>query len=553
MRAITCLLPIIGLCAPARAEEDVAALASRAQRAAVGIVCRGPQGSYFGTGTIIRSDGVILTSTTVLPPGAVGIFATLSDGRVVPATLLAVDTAKECALAQIEGTYATCLPLRTEAPDGIGQIVFSLGNAFGVAGGTSGDGRVSVCAGILSGRYTLSETRSEATYKGAVLETDAPLNPGSDGGALIDTSGAVIGILSLNYSPMRFLGTVIPAQSVMEFIEATVGKVPVVPGETRQALPRVVINLWARRVVALEVARGEDVRARAGGFLPGGLDILKRRQPEVFTRPRGCVSGVCIGKDGRILTSWYNVAGAVTRIRARDQEGAWVDCTLLASSEIDDLALVRASGGVWEAAELAGAGPIAAGTAVFAIGRSPDPAAPTVTSGIVSAALRNNDRFLQHDAAANFGNSGGALVDREGRFLGLVAYVGHVWPEWALNSGIGFGVRPERIAEALPALEAGESLPSWSELPFLGVRSTGPEGAVGDVVIGVMPGSAAEKAGLVSGDAIVRVAGVEVKSWREVIRALGAYRAGDKIAVTVKRGGERKLFGVTLAARPEGA
>ncbi len=525
-------------------------LARRAQQASVGIVCRGPRGGYFGTGTIIRADGVILTSSTVLPPGASEIRVTLGDGRMVPASLLAVDTVKECALAQLEDGPMPYLPLRLDEDQRVGQIVLSLGNAFGVAGG---EGRVSVGAGILSGRYVLRETRGEATYKGPVLETDAPLNPGSDGGALLDSSGAVIGVLSLNYSPLRFLGTAVPIQSLKEFIETAAGAVPLASGAARDALPRGVLDAWARRVVAIEVERTSDAVMRRGGFLPQGLDMMRRRQPEAFARPKGCVSGVCIGGDGRILTSWYNAAGAVARIRARDAEGAWVECALVAASEIDDLALLRAEGGVWEAAGLADRGSIAPGGAVFALGRSPDPASLTVTGGIVSASFRNNERFFQHDTAVNFGNSGGALIDRAGRFLGVAAYVGHVWPEWSLNSGIGFGVRPERIAEALPALQDGENLPAWSELPFLGVRSLGGEQARGEIAIGVMPGSAAERAGLASGDAIVGVAGEAVSSWREIIKAINKYRAGDKIAVIVLRNGERKLVPVTLAARPEGS
>jgi len=524
-------------------------LARRAQQASVGIVCRGPRGGYFGTGTIIRADGVVLTSSTVLPPGATEIRVTLSDGRMVPAALLAVDTEKECALAQIDDGPLPYLPLRLDDDGRVGQIVLSLGNAYGVAGG---EGRVSVGAGILSGRYVLGETRGEATYKGPVLETDAPLNPGSDGGALLDTSGAVIGVLSLNYSPLRFLGTAVPVRLLKEFIEAAAGAVPAASGAARDAIPQQVLDAWARRITAIEVERTGDAVMRRGGFLPQGPDVLRRRQPEAFARPKGCVSGVCIDREGAILTSWYNVAGTVTRIRARDAEGAWVECALVASGEVDDIALLRAEGGVWEAADLADRGAIEPGGAVFALGRSPDPASLTVTGGIVSASFRNNERFFQHDTAANFGNSGGALVDRAGRFLGVAAYVGHLWPEWSLNSGIGFGVRPERIAEALPALRDGENLLAWSELPYLGVRSRGGEQATGELTVDIQPGSAAAKAGIAAGDAIVGIAGTQVGSWREVIAAINRYRAGDKIAVVVLRNGERKLIPVTLAARPEG-
>ena len=546
---LLCLGVSAGRAAP---REDLGPLSRRVRGAAVGLACRGPQGRYFGTGTVIRADGVILTSSTVLPPGASDIRVSLSDGRILTASLLKVDTATELALARVYGVDLPFLPLGRSEDCVPGEIVLTLGNAFGTA---AGDGQVSVGGGVLSGIYTLSETRSESTYKGRVFETDAPLNPGSDGGALVDAGGALIGVLCLNYSAMRYLGTAVPIDVLRDRITATVGDVPSAPAQARRmALDRSVLDAWRRRVVAIEVTRTDDVAPRSAPPMQGGPrnEAMRARHPGILSRSPGTVSGVCIGSGGRILTSWYNVAGAVERIRARDVEGVWVPCELLAAGEVDDTAVLQAQGGAWAPAVFEDGAAIEPGRAVFVMGRSPDPEAVTITRGIVSAAERNNGRFFQHDAAANAGNSGGAIIDRAGRLLGITCYVGHTWPDWAMNSGIGFGVRPERVVAVLADVDAGKGLAGWDDLPFLGVRRLVEAAAEGPVVIDVVEGFAAQKAGLEAGDTIVRIEEVGIASWDDIIRTVNTRKAGDTIRVTVRRRGEEKTFEVVLAARPRG-
>ena len=106
------MLWLAALAASAMAHE-IAALAGRAQRASVGLSCRGPAGRYFGTGTIIRPDGIILTSSTVLPPGASDIQVALADGQILRGTLITVD---ECVQAFVAGQTKVVASWRCAIP-----------------------------------------------------------------------------------------------------------------------------------------------------------------------------------------------------------------------------------------------------------------------------------------------------------------------------------------------------------------------------------------------------------------------------------------------------
>jgi len=553
MRRILLALCFVFPVASAPARNAFGELARRAQQAAVGLSCRGPAGRYFGTGTLIRSDGLILTSSTVLPPGASEITVTFADGTVLPGRLLAVDPKFEFALAKVDGRTFPYLPLGTSKRTALGERVLTLGNAFDSA---RSDGRVSVGAGVVSGLYSLNEVQGEATYRGPVIETDAPLNPGSDGGALIDTAGSVIGVLSLNYSPMRYLGTAVPIDRLKEKIACHVsGPVPIAAeppcGTERFAVPQSVLGAWKDSVVALRVKRTSDEAPDLSASFPGlsPAPWRGRGAARFLKRPDGPVSGVCIDPSGLILTSRYNIAGTAAKIEVRDADGAWHPARVLARDAVDDLSLLRAEGGRWKAAGPPQAEPIATGMPVFVLGRSPDPGALTVTAGVISAASRNAGRLFQHDAAQNAGNTGGPVIDRRGRFLGLAVYVGHLWPEWAVNSGIGFAVRGDWLKEVLPVLRKGEDVPR-PKLPFLGVGLSGPD--VGPVRVKVVPNQPAAKAGIRTGDRIVRIGEHEIHSWLDLRRAINEHKVGDRVEITIERNGKRKKIVVTLGERPEG-
>ncbi len=166
----------------------------------------------FGTGTIIDPEGIVLTSTTVAPEQSQSYRVQLRGGEQVEARRILSVPALELVLLklrrneQARGRFPF-LRLGDSSGTRVGQAAFAFGNAFA---SIDEDHQVSFSAGALSGMYTLTEARDESRYLGPALETTAAVNDGMDGGPLVDRSGRVIGLLSLNFSRSRWLGTAIP-------------------------------------------------------------------------------------------------------------------------------------------------------------------------------------------------------------------------------------------------------------------------------------------------------------------------------------------------------
>ena len=189
--------------------------------AVVGITCvaRAPGADkdhrFFGTGTIVDPHGLILTSITVVPAKSSRIRVYVRGGRVLSAGLVATSRELEFALLRIDSTQISSALSHVVLGDsrGVrrGQRVYTLGNAFE---SILKDDQVAMSAGVVSGLFSLTTTLSESTYRGHVIETDAPINNGMDGGPLLDDAGRLVGVLSLNYSRNRWLGTAVPVNAL---------------------------------------------------------------------------------------------------------------------------------------------------------------------------------------------------------------------------------------------------------------------------------------------------------------------------------------------------
>jgi putative serine protease PepD len=175
-----------------------------------------------------------------------------------------------------------------------------------------------------------------------------------------------------------------------------------------------------------------------------------------------------------------------------------------------------------------------------------------VTSGIISALGRtitapngfSISDAVQTDAAINPGNSGGPLLDAQGRVIGVNSQI-QTNGGSSQSSGVGFAVPVDAIKRALPALEQGKSV----KHAFLGVSTQA--AANGGATVGdVVAGGPAAKAGLQRGDVIVSIGGSTVSSPDDVAGAVNARTPGDKVAVVVERGGDRRTLTVTLGAQP---
>src|SRR5690606_29171203 len=232
-----------------------------------------------------------------------------------------------------------------------------------------------------------------------------------------------------------------------------------------------VIDAVAPWVVAIKVERTKDVDGPRVNNRR-----LTREAREYFDRPNEEVTGVLVHPRGEIVTSAYNVAGEISEITVYLPDGSERKARRVAVSELDDLALLALEGDEpavaeedWREVPWA-EGQTRTGTFVFAVGRSPDPKHLTVTEGIISASGRNGNRSLQTDAKLNYGNVGGPLVDLEGRIVGITGSVGHIYPQWGLNSGIGLATNAATVRALVEELRKGKDY----ELPppaFLGVQA----------------------------------------------------------------------------------
>src|SRR4029077_10671390 len=144
-------------------------------------------------------------------------------------------------------------------------------------------------------------------------------------------------------------------------------------------------------------------------------------------------SGVVITPDGFLVTSAHVVAGTAGAGRASFSDGRDVEFVVVGADQLSDLAVLRLADGAFTAAELGDAERLHVGQLVVAIG-NPNGFAGSVTAGVVSAlgrslparagrTVRHIDNVIQTDAALTPGNSGGALVDRSARVIGITTAV----------------------------------------------------------------------------------------------------------------------------------
>ncbi len=241
------------------------------------------------------------------------------------------------------------------------------------------------------------------------------------------------------------------------------------------------------------------------------------------TRPResrSLGSGVIVDEGGVILTNSHVITGA-TDIRIALNDGREYAVDLVVEDQQTDLAVLRVretGGSAFPAISFADSDALLVGDLVLAIG-NPFGVGQTVTSGIVSALARTGveasdyEFFIQTDAAINPGNSGGALVDMEGRLVGINTAI---YSQSGGSVGIGFAI-PANMARLVAEAGAsgGEIVRPWFGAKMQAVtsdiasslRMAAPHGAM---ITEVAPGGPAERAGFRSGDVILSVDGQRI-------------------------------------------
>lgn len=269
-------------------------------------------------------------------------------------------------------------------------------------------------------------------------------------------------------------------------------------------------------------------------------------------------TGFVISQDGYLITNYHVVENA-DKVEVRLSNRDRLTAKIVGKDPATDLALLKVdSKNRLTPLELGDSDRLRVGEWVMAIG-DPLNFDKTVTVGVVSAkdrsgltadaATRSFENFIQTDAAINFGNSGGPLIDVNGRVVGINTAM------YRPAQNIGFAVPVNTLKTILPQLrEKGKVVRG-----YLGINIRNVDGdraaafklksLDGAFVESVLPDEPADKAGLKPGDAIVRVDGVPVKETRDLIGYVSSKAPGSKVRLDYVRDGKEQSATVTLAER----
>jgi S1-C subfamily serine protease len=290
---------------------------------------------------------------------------------------------------------------------------------------------------------------------------------------------------------------------------------------------------------------------------------------------RGQGSGFILNKDGQILTNYHVIANA-QKLEVNTYDKHTYKARIVATDPHHDLALLQITAPNLVPAVLADSQNLVVGQKVFAIG-NPFGLSGTMTTGIISAKRSIQgptgdliDNAIQTDAAINPGNSGGPLLNSRGEVIGITSLIAtnpNQDQTADQNAGIGFAIPIDTAKAVLGDIQRYGHV----RRPSLGIKSypIGPDLAsqmglaadYGVLILRVLPGGPAERAGLhggnqtaylgnmqiyLGGDLIVGIDGREVASTQDIDEIMDRHQVGDAIAVTYFRGRRKLTTRVTL-------
>ena len=268
-------------------------------------------------------------------------------------------------------------------------------------------------------------------------------------------------------------------------------------------------------------------------------------------------SGVIVSSDGYILTNFHVIDGA-DAIEVGLADGRKAQARIVGTDPETDLAVIRIKENKLPVMALGDPERARVGDVVLAIG-NPFGVGQTVTVGIITALGRNNlhinhfENFIQTDAAINFGNSGGALVDTNGNLLGINAAI---YSQTGGSVGIGFAIPVSTAKMVLESIvEHGQVVRGWIGIESQDITpeladSFGLARRSGAIIAGVVRGSPAERAGILPGDILVAVAGEPVLDTSTMLNLIARLEPGAKASMTILRKRREATLDVTVGRRP---
>ena len=288
------------------------------------------------------------------------------------------------------------------------------------------------------------------------------------------------------------------------------------------------------------------------------------RAPQQQQLRQGAGSGVIVSGDGYIVTNNHVVEGA-DKIQVHLNDNRQFEGRVIGRDPGTDLALLKIDAKDLATVPYGNSDDVRVGEWVLAVG-NPINLTSTVTAGIVSAKARNInllqydaardiiplESFIQTDAAVNPGNSGGALVDSNGRLVGINTAIASTTGGY---TGYSFAI-PVNIVQKVASdlLEFGSVQRAYIGVSIRDMdqklaEETGLDRIQGVYVNGITDGGAAQKAGMEAGDVIVKVGTIAVNNVPQLQEQVGKFRPGNKVPVTVFRKGKEQVFDMTLRGK----
>jgi serine peptidase DegS len=313
----------------------------------------------------------------------------------------------------------------------------------------------------------------------------------------------------------------------------------------RRAGPAVV-NIYTARVV--------DASARPSGANP----LLRQHLPAVRQRVEGSLgSGVLVDESGHIITNHHVVQGA-DEIRVQLADGRIAMPEIVGMDPDTDLAILRVPIKDPPVMPMGRSDELRAGDVVLAIG-NPFGLSQTVTQGIVSATGRGRlgvtdfEDFIQTDAAINFGNSGGALINTQGELIGINTAV---LAQNLGTDGISFAIPVNMVRGVMDQIIAhGRVRRGWlgvesEEVPRATAAALGIDPPAALRISNVTPRGPAELVGLQRDDLVTHLNGQPILSAQEALNRVAAMAPGSSLNIQARRGAQRLTFNATLDERP---
>lgn len=268
-------------------------------------------------------------------------------------------------------------------------------------------------------------------------------------------------------------------------------------------------------------------------------------------------SGVIVSHEGYVLTNNHVVEGA-DEIEVVLTDGRKAPAKVVGLDPETDLAVIKINLDKLPVIVLGQSELARVGDVVLAIG-NPFGVGQTVTMGIISALGRNNlhinsfENFIQTDAAINFGNSGGALVDTRGNLIGINTAI---YSQSGGSVGIGFAIPVSTAKTVMEAIiKDGHVVRGWIGVETQDItpelaQSFNLQRSSGAIIAGVVRNGPADKAGIVPGDILLTVDGKPVGDTTEMLNLIAQLPPGGKAKMTVLRKNREAALDVMVGKRP---